>query len=170
MEAHQVKRQVGDANEWSVGCLTRLGIWEAAQRHSNAGREYHFVTMAPFRPLQELTDRVRNSNDYPSFIRGSLPTGLNRRFTQIVVLYGSPEITYAILKRLYVHLVDESDRQHGNVVVADLLLEGGAGRQANACLGELVADSFDVELTADRILEALRPYELRRRLAIGRQG
>src|SRR3954469_17481713 len=50
-EAHQVKRQRGNENEWSVSALSRLGVWSAARYHIEQDREYHLVSMVPFRPL-----------------------------------------------------------------------------------------------------------------------
>lgn len=108
-EAHQVKRQVGDANEWNVGTLTKLGVWEAAQRHAEDSRDYHFVSMVPFRTLQELAERARNSNDFPSFIQGSLPGSLDALFSQIGNLYRGPEAAYRVLRRFHVRLIDETE-------------------------------------------------------------
>lgn len=59
---------------------------------------------------------------------------------------------------------------NSNEVLAELLLEGGSGSQARAALGELVDDNIDALFTAERLLEALRSYKLRRRLAVSRQG
>jgi len=170
VQAHQVKRQVGDVNEWNVSTLTKLGVWEAAGRHATAGRDYHFVSMVPFRALQELAERARNSNDFTSFIQGSLPRSLDALFAQCGSLYGGPEATYRVLRRFHVRLIDEAELRHGNEVLAELLLEGGPGSQARASLGELVDDNIDAVLTAERLLKALRPYQLRRRLAASRQG
>lgn len=41
-EVHQVKRQRGSANHWSLGDLHAEGVLEAARRHVAAGRQYHF--------------------------------------------------------------------------------------------------------------------------------
>jgi hypothetical protein len=170
VEVHQVKRQAADSNEWNVGMLSRLGIWESVQRHASAGRDYHFVSMVPFRPLQELSERVRNSNDFDSFILASLPRGLDSLFAQIIGLYGDQRVTYQILRRLHVRLIDESELRNSNAVIAEWLLQGGTGSQARAVLGELVDDNIDVALTPERLLDALRPYSIQRRLAVSRQG
>jgi hypothetical protein len=169
-EAHQVKRQAGDANEWNVGGLTRLGIWGAAQRHSNAGRDYHFVSMVPFRMLQDLAERARNSNDLTSFIQGTLPRTLDALFSQVSDLCGGASSAYRVLRRFHVRLIDETELRRGNEVLAELLLEGGSGSQAAAALGQLVDDHIDAVLTAERLLHALRPFNVRRRLAVSRQG
>ncbi|MFW5421081.1 ATP-binding protein [Nocardiopsis sp. CNT-189] len=169
-EAHQVKRQSGNANEWTFARLKDLGIWEAAWKHIEAGRDYHFVSTVPFRPLQELTDRVRDSNDLASFIQESLPGTLNLLFQQVVSLCGGTPIAYRLLRRFHVRLIDEAELRRNNNVMAEWMLEGGSGAQSSALLGELADDSFDAVLTADRILEALRPHGLRRRLAVSSRG
>lgn len=169
VEAHQVKRQFESFNEWNVGKLTALGIWTSAQRHADSDRDYHFVSMVPFRALQELTERVRNSNDYPSFVVGSLPRDLEPLFTHSSNIYGTPENAYRILRRFFVRLIDEVELKRGNAVLSELLLEGGSGRQGAAALGAVVDDSIDVALTADRIVEKLQP-DFRRRLSGSRRS
>lgn len=169
-EAHQVKRQVGNANEWSVAGLTKHGIWNTAQRHIEAGRDFHFVSMVPFRELQELADRTRDSNDYESFNLGGLPKDLGTLFTELGELYGGPGNAYYILRKFFVRLVDEALREDMNEAQAAALLEGGTGKQIRALLGELLDSNIDAVLTADRLIEVLRPYEIRRRLAGSRQS
>lgn len=170
VEAHQVKRQSADANEWNVGMLSRLDVWASAKRHVEAGRDYHFVSMVPFRPLQELSERANNSNDFDAFILGSLPRRLDGLFSQIVNIFGEQRDTYQVLRRFHVRLIDESELRSSNTVIAELLLQGGTGSQARAALGELVDNNIDVVLTPGRLLEALGPYNLQRRLAVSRQG
>ncbi|WP_340269823.1 hypothetical protein [Aquipuribacter nitratireducens] len=169
-ESHQVKRQVGNANEWTVAGLKKLKVFETAKRNAGAGRNYHFVSTVPFRPLQELADRARNSNDYSSFVLGGLPNDLNDLLTELGELYGGVESAYGVLRRFFVRLVDEAELRHNNTVIAELLLEGGTGLQARAALGEIIDDNIDVQLTADRLLEKLRPYGIQRRLLASRQG
>lgn len=170
VEAHQAKRQFGSANEWNVSSLTNFGVFDSARRHVEAGRDYHFVSTVPFRGLQELAERARNSNDFESFIRGSLPQKLDFLFSQLGRYYGGVEVAYRLLRRFHFRLIDEIELSNSNAARADLFLEGGQGSQAKAALAELVDDNFDAELTADRILDALRPYKLSRRLAVNRQG
>src|SRR5687768_12455696 len=124
-QAHQVKRQAGNANEWTLGGLNKLGIWESARRHADAGRDYHFVSMVPYRPLQELADRARDSHDLTSFLAGGLPEKLDELFSQLGDLYGGVEGAYRILRRFFVRLIDEVELRHANAVLAELLLEGG---------------------------------------------
>lgn len=57
-EAHQLKRQNGNSNSWTVKTLADMGIFEAAAVHVAAGRRYYFVSLIPCRPLQELSERA----------------------------------------------------------------------------------------------------------------
>lgn len=170
VEAHQVKRQVGVANEWSYGQLNSRGIWDKARLHAEAGRDYHFVSMTPFRPLQELTDQIRNSNDYASFVLGTPPDKSSTLFLKLGNYYGGPENAYRILGRIYVRTIDETELASNNAVFAEMLLEGSPGAQSRAVLGEILEHSIDRELTAQWILNALHPYGLRSRLAGSHRG
>ena len=67
VEVHQVKRQNGNSNSWTVRELADKKIFEAAARHVAAGRHYHFVSLTPCRPLQELSDRARKSANLKNF-------------------------------------------------------------------------------------------------------
>jgi hypothetical protein len=67
-EAHQLKRQNGNSNSWTVKALADLKIFEAAATHVAAGRRYHFVSLVPCRPLQELSERARRSADLASLL------------------------------------------------------------------------------------------------------
>src|SRR5690348_7258224 len=61
VEAHQVKRQFGTANEWQLSALANAGVLRAAADHVAAGREFHFISIVPARTLDELSDRARRS-------------------------------------------------------------------------------------------------------------
>ncbi|MFB6718906.1 hypothetical protein ACFCV3_02055 [Kribbella sp. NPDC056345] len=163
VEAHQVKRQYGQSNSWNVSAFTSLGVWAAAERHAGEGRDYHFVSMLPYRDLQELAERVRNSQDLPSLIHGSLPGGSDVLFTQLGDLYRTPENAYRILKRFHIRVIDEIEQQRGNAAIAELLLEGGGGKQLRAVLSEVVDHSIDIPLTADAIDASLRSYQVTRK-------
>ncbi len=43
VEVHQVKRQLGTANEWSVQALDSAGVLRAAREHVVDGHEFHFM-------------------------------------------------------------------------------------------------------------------------------
>ncbi|WP_433598079.1 hypothetical protein ACQPXH_20115 [Nocardia sp. CA-135953] len=169
IEAHQVKRQSRNNNEWTVGALTTLKIWTTAGHHADRGHEFHFVSMVPFRKLQELTDRIRNSDDYRSFVAEALPPDLSDLFTTLAGKYPTPEDTYRILRQFRLHLVDDMEISRHITVLTQCLLEGGTGQQGVSALCEIAGGCFDITLTADRILEKLRP-DFRRRLVANRQS
>lgn len=56
-EVHQVKRQIGTANEWKPSDLNSCGVLDAARRHVAAGRRFHFVSMVPRGCWMSLPDR-----------------------------------------------------------------------------------------------------------------
>lgn len=171
IEAHQVKRQTANANEWNLGKLARLKVWESARRHVEADRDYHFVSTVPYRPLQELADRTRDSNDWSSFIEGGLPDDLDTLLLDLAIEWKvKADNAYRILRRIYIRLIDESELTHSNKVLAELALEGGPGAQARASLGEVIDNNIDTKLTADAILSALKPYKLNRRLTVNARG
>lgn len=165
-EVHQLKRQHGSANSWSVATLRNLGVWDAARQHIASRRHYHFVSMVPFRALQELTDRARQSNDLTTFIKEWLTNELNKLFAEIVALYADPVVAWEVMCGLYIRWPDELEVERGNSALAGLLLEGGSAAQASASLAQLAVHQMGVQLTADRLLENVRPYGLRRRVAL----
>ena len=67
-EVHQVKRQRGTANAWSLGDLRSEGVLESARHHVAAGREFHFVSTIPAQDLQDLAERARHSPDLQTFV------------------------------------------------------------------------------------------------------
>ncbi|OXR40497.1 hypothetical protein B7C42_07436 [Nocardia cerradoensis] len=169
IEAHQVKRQSRNDNEWTVGTLNALKIWTTAGHHADRGHEFHFISMVPFRKLQELTERIRNSDDYLSFTADPLPSELSDLLTTLTGKYPTPEDTYRILRQFHVHLVDEMEISRHITVLTQCLLEGGTGRQGVSVLCDVAGASFDITLTADRILQKLHP-DFRRRLVADRQS
>jgi DNA-binding XRE family transcriptional regulator len=82
-EVHQLKRQRGGSNAWSITALTRLRIFDSAARHVAAGREFHFVSLIPAGPLVELSDRARRSADLGDFTQFWLTETLRVAFDQL---------------------------------------------------------------------------------------
>jgi hypothetical protein len=170
VEAHQVKRQRGLQNAWSVTALTALNVWAAARSHIDAGRDFHFVSTVAFRPLQELADRTRSSDSYESFVRGGLPAALQELFSQLGAPYGAPESVYETLRHFHVRHLDEIELQRRNAVLADALLDGGTSNGYRAALGEIIDNHIDTTLTAGKLLTLLQPYGFGPRTAGSRQG
>ncbi|MGW4125673.1 hypothetical protein [Nocardia sp. NPDC004711] len=140
--AHQVKRQIGNANEWTVGALDRMGIWDSLLHHAWMGHEFHFVSMVPFRPLQELADRTRSSGDYASFVNEGLPRQLNDLSETLGHRLGGSAEAYEVLRSLVIRTVDDRELRQNNAVLAALLLDGVAGMPIRASLADLIGGLY----------------------------
>ncbi|WP_326687225.1 hypothetical protein OIE63_08690 [Streptomyces sp. NBC_01795] len=163
-EVHQVKRQDRNANNWSVASLRRKEIWQHLRTHAEAGRHFHFVSTVPARPLQELSDRARRSDDYPAFVAGWLTEELRSHFDELASpgIYGSPEMAWRMLRFLWVQCHDEGDVVAINTVLAEQTLEGFSGCQAALALGDLLNNNLGARLDAAAIMRRLAQYGLRR--------
>ncbi|MFG1828102.1 hypothetical protein ACGFIJ_37030 [Microbispora bryophytorum] len=169
VEVHQLKRQHGTANTWSVASLNKLEVWKTARRHVENGREYHFVSTIPAQVPNELCDFTRRSETVQDFIENWLPNkSLRDAFNELASpqMLGSAEAAWAVLRGTWIEWPDERDVNQVNAALAGLLLEGAAGSLAAAGLGDLVAQSLGVELTESAITERLHRYGLRRATAI----
>ncbi|WP_189094370.1 ATP-binding protein [Nocardia jinanensis] len=163
-EAHQVKRQFGNANAWNSGAFDQLRIWDAALQHSRAHRQFHFVSTVPFRKLQELADRTRSSDDLASFLTEGLPNPLEELFSELTHRYQGANDAYCVLRGLYVRVIDDRELRHNNAALAALLLEGAPDLPARASLVELIERCLGRTVHASDLIEFLADYGLRRRL------
>ncbi|MFI6651735.1 hypothetical protein ACIBI8_29535 [Streptomyces sp. NPDC050529] len=165
VEVHQVKRQNGNANSWNVKSLHKKEIWENARYHVEQGRNFHFVSIVPARPIQELTERARSADDLSEFIGDRLTKGLKDVFDELSssAVYGSPDVAWKILRGLWVSWPDENDLVRGNSVLAALLLSGATGRLAAVGLGD-IANYYGLGSTLDSAIinSRLEEYGLRR--------
>src|SRR6266536_3721638 len=168
-EAHQVKRQLGNANEWSVQALNAVGVLRRAREHVTAGREYHFVSLVPARRLDELTDRARRSPTAQSFLDQMLTKELLPDFNYLTgeAVFGSVETAWQTLRGMHIRWPDERDLRDVNSAFAGLLLEGAAPPLASVGLGDLVGGKLNVRLDATTIERFLEHYGLRRAQLLG---
>ncbi|MFI7630120.1 NACHT domain-containing protein [Microbispora rosea] len=164
IEVHQVKRQQGNANAWTVASLRAKGIWAAAARHAEAGRHFHFVSTIPARPVQELSDRVRRSGSPAEFLEHWLSDDLRAPFDELASanVFGSVETAWKTLRLLWVEWYDEQNLARTNAALAGLLLQGAPGELAAAGLGDLVVQNLGVRLDSAAIAARLDAYGLRR--------
>ncbi|MFJ1593565.1 hypothetical protein ACIOD0_25465 [Kitasatospora albolonga] len=125
-EVHQVKRQNRNANSWSVASLHEKEIWRHLRTHAEAGHDFHFVSTVPARPLQELSDRARNSDGYASFVRHRLTKELETAFKGLSSskIYGTPQAAWRMLRSLWVEWPDERDIISMNATLAEQVLVG----------------------------------------------
>ncbi len=86
IEINQVKRQIGDANEWELHVLKANGVLAAAQHHVSGGRQFWFVSTIPAAVLNRLADAARRSPDLQSFVEHMLTSQpLRTGFDYLVV-------------------------------------------------------------------------------------
>ncbi|GGS00584.1 hypothetical protein [Streptomyces rubiginosohelvolus] len=164
VEVHQVKRQNGNANSWSVQSLQNKEIWANARYHVEQGRHFHFVSMVPVRDVQELTERARSADNLSEFISDRLTNELQVSFNKLSssAIYSSTEVAWKVLRGIWISCIDENDVVRMNTVLSELLLNGAGGRLAAAALGELVNNSLGSTLDAAGIESRLDQYQLSR--------
>ncbi|MEU0692090.1 NACHT domain-containing protein [Streptomyces uncialis] len=162
-EVHQVKRQNGNFNSWGVSSLNKKEIWRHLRTHAEAGHDFHFVSTVPAQPLQELSDRARRSDNYESFVRYWLTEELQNPFGQLSSpkIYGSPEMSWRMLRALWVSWHDEREIVAMNATLAEQVMVGAPGRLAALALGDLLDHSLGTRLDAAAITARLPRYRLR---------
>ncbi|MGC4796389.1 hypothetical protein ACLQ3H_20085 [Micromonospora saelicesensis] len=169
VEVHQLKRQHGTANNWSIASLHNLGIWKIARHHVEAGRKFHFVSTVPARVPQELSDFARRSTSLQDFIDNWLPNKpLREAFDELSSpqILASPDTTWKVLRGTWIEWPDERDVTQVNAAISGLLLEGASGLLAAVGLGDLVVHNLGVELKAATIKDRLKRYGLRQATAV----
>ena len=165
VEVHQVKRQHGGANSWTIRALAGEGVLEAAERHVRAGREFHFVSVIPSRGLDELSDKARRSDDLEHFVDGQLTNkDLRAEFDLLgSEIWGSPADAWSTLRGIYARWPDERDVRDFNAALTGALLEGASGRLAALALGDLVERNLALTLDSAVVGAKLGDYELKMR-------
>lgn len=162
LEAHQVKRQHGRRNGWTVAALKREGVLDAARLHAEDRREFHFVSMVPCRPLDELADQARRAvsarqlNDRLS--AGSIE---DLQLLASEGVWNSEEHAYLILRSLHLHWRQPDTLQSENAILAATALDGAPPDVLTAALMEIVTSqsgrTLDREaLFAEAVMRGLR--------------
>jgi hypothetical protein len=161
VEAHQVKRQSGNANSWSIVRLVSLGVIRAAAAQIAMGREFHFVSMVPARKLQELAERSRSADSLEVF-RTILTGDTNPDFEILAKTLGSQSRAFEVLRSLRVRVIDELDLSNTNTMLARLIPIGGApAPAATAVLAEIALDNLGRTLDGAGLRADLENYGLR---------
>lgn len=158
-EAHQVKRQHGNANGWSIRNLDKEGVLASAAAQVRRGREFHFISVIPARKLDELTDRARRADDLQAFVDG-LSRELAQEFNTFKTAVGTAEDAFIVLQSLFIRWPDERHIRATNAALAALLISGAPPPAAAVVLGDLVLDNLGRTLDAETIREKLGEYEL----------
>lgn len=162
IEVHHVQRQNDSANSWNVASLRDKGIWRHLRDHADAGRDFHFVSPVPARPMQELAERARRCSDFTTFQSEGLTDELQGPFTGLAAadIYGSPETAWRMLRQLWVVWPDERDVANVNAALAEQVVSGVSGQLAALGLGDLLLDSSGITLDAQAIVTRLAGYGL----------
>ncbi len=170
VQVHQVKRQLGNASEWSLRALERAGLLRAAHKHAAEGREFYFISITPAPKLNELSDRARRSSSVQILLNHMLTNKeLLSEFEYLSkdTVFGSAESAWKTLQYMHVQWPDERDIRNVNNAFAGLLIDGASPQSAVASLGELIDDNLNVLLDAGTIERLLSNYGLRRKKIIG---
>ena len=154
---YQLKRQNGNSNSWSVKALADLKVFESAAGHVASGRKFHFVSLVPCRPLQELADKARKSADLAAFTQSWLTGGLRPYFDQLAAdaVLGSPQKAWDTLRGMWFSVQDESDIVRTNAMLAGSQLDGASGDLISIALGDILLENLGRRLTRIELLELL---------------
>ena len=158
VEGHQVKRQHGNANSWTIRALGDEGVLQSAARQIADGRQFHFVSTVHSRSLDELTLRARSSER--ATFEKSLSKKLKAEFEKLKIELGPEHDAYDVLQGLYVRPQEEKEIRATNEVLSEVLVAGARGPAVAAVLGDLILENLGRPLDAARIREKLRDYEL----------
>ena len=162
IEVHQVKRQNGNSNGWTVRELADRKIFEVAAGHVVAGRHYHFVSLTPCRPLQELSERARKSEDLADFINHWLTGDLSAYFDQVsaVEVLASPQAAWDTLRGMWFSVIDEYHLICTNSMLAKCNFSGTDGRLISLAVGDVLLDNLGKRLTRTKLLDLLAERDI----------
>lgn len=162
-EVHQLKRQHGNSNYWSVSALASAGVFTAALAHVAAGREYHFVSQIPCGPLKELAERARKSSDLATFTQAWLTVELRAAFSELSAagVLGSSQVAWTTLRGMWFEVQSEDDIVRVNHMLASKTLEGATGSLAALAIADIVVDNLGRRLTSVELLQLLEVHSIR---------
>lgn len=157
IEVYQLKRQNGTSNSWTVKSLAELKVFDTAAGHVAAGRDFHFVSLVPCRPLQELAERARSSSDLNAFTQSWLTEELRSAFDQLtdVRILGSPQRAWDTLRGMWFSVQDEHDIIRLNAMLAGSQLGGATGNVISLIIGDILLNNLGRRLTRADLLELL---------------
>jgi hypothetical protein len=160
-ESHQLKRQRGSSNSWSLRNLAKEGVLDSAARQVGMGRRFFFVSLLPCRALNELADQARRSDDLQVFIGGLTKTQIPD-FNYLASQWGSPREAFNILQHVDVRWPDERHITDTNAALSELLIGGAPGPASAVVVGDLAWDNTGKTLDAAAIEALLSEYDLSR--------
>ena len=153
----QVKRQHSINDNWTVAALRSRGIFTAAAHHVMGGREYHFMSMTPCGSLRVLSEWARQSADVRQFMTRQLTEQVSPFFGELSAsdTFGSEEAAWQVLRGMWFEVGDEQQLAKANAVLADAILEGGAGSLLAVAVGAVLLENLRHRLTRRELLEGL---------------
>ena len=177
-ELHQLKRQIRNANDWTLGALREKGVLRHAAQHAGQGREFCFVSMVPARTLDELAGRARRSTDVASFTEDLTSNReLRDAFTSLCddPDFGASRLAvWQVLRRIQVYWTDERLIRTHNAMLAEVFLEGLPPDPTALVLGDIAITNLGRELDLAALDEQLAARGVRRvkgaRQAAARDG
>ena len=158
-EAHQVKRQHGDADRWTIRQLAEVGVLAAAAAQIKRGREFHFVSILPSQRLSDMTDRARGADDLSALME-SLNKDQAGDFETLATIAGGEVEAFSLLRSLFVRWPDERHVEEANASRAGSLIDGAPAPTASLALGDLVRGNLGRTLDSAAIRAKLAKYEL----------
>lgn len=162
---HQLKRQIGDANEWTLGALRAKGVLKHAAHHTSRGRVFCFVSLVPARTLDELAGRALRSSDAVSFAADLTSSRtLTNAFANLASDsdFGSETAAWQALRRIEVSWPDERLIRSHCMTLAEVYLEGLPPSPMTLVLGEIAATSIGQVLNITTLDQKLAEHRLRR--------
>ncbi|MEV1114942.1 ATP-binding protein [Actinosynnema sp. NPDC049800] len=162
---YQLKRQIRNANEWTLGSLREKGVLRHVARHTAMGRDFHFASMVPSQVLKELSERARGSTDVASFAADL--TSNRKLYSEFNGLsedadFGSESAAWEALRRVWVHWPDEQVLRELNAALAAALLEGLPPEAAVLALGDIANTNLGRELDVAALDIELAKFDLHR--------
>lgn len=163
IEVHQLKRQNGNSDGWTVSVLANKKIFETAKNHVANGRHYHFVSLTPCRQLQELSERARQSADLSSFNGQSLTRELSPVFDQLSATetLSGPQEAWDTLRGMWFSVHDEDDIIRMNSMLAECLLSGADSHLMCLAVGDILINNLGKRLTRKELLEKLAEWGIK---------
>lgn len=156
----QVKRQNSITDHWTIGALRSRGIFAAAQRHVEDGREYHFSSMTPCGALRVLSEWTRQSADVQQFLTRQLTKQMAPTFDELTApeIFGSAEKAWQVLRAMWFEVGDEDQLIKTNASLADAALEGAVGSLLSVAIGAVLMGNMRRRLTRRELLEGLAKH------------
>jgi hypothetical protein len=153
----QVKRQKSASDKWTVSSLQRLGIFDSAGRHIEAGRQYLFSSMTPASQLRVLCEWARQSANVHEFLTWQLTKELTPTFDELASskVAGTALRAWQMLRGMRFEVQDEHRLSATNAVIAATLLEGAEQSVIPIIIGSVLLDSLHSRLGRHELLVAL---------------